>query len=328
MKSKLSIFAGLIVLLLVLACGSSGEGASPSAARVADVSQFPTPTRSQAEPQPTSPPVAAVQAQTTQNANATDGEQAPMTQEEIQELRQRLQSGELSEAEARQAFQRLRSQFGDGPGGAGGSQVAGSIESIEESSLTVATDLASVSVNVGADTIIRITSVLEPTALTDDAQVMVVSERQEGKTIARAITIIPEGQTQFRGGGLGRLGRDQGAAGANQAAPSGNQAAPGGGQGGFAGNQGGPFGRGGLFGTVTGASDTGFTLETQQGPLPITIDDDSVILETREGAFTDLQVGMQVRVAGPTAENGTIEARSVIVTPEGLEDTRRTDTGL
>ena len=29
---------------------------------------------------------------------------------------------------------------------------------------------------------------------------------------------------------------------------------------------------------------------------------------------------MQVRVAGPAAENGTIEARSVIVTPENLED--------
>ena len=53
-----------------------------------------------------------------------------------------------------------------------------------------------------------------------------------------------------------------------------------------------------------------------------------MILETREGAFTDLEVGMQVRVAGPAAENGTIEARSVIVTPENLEDPRRTDTGL
>ena len=237
-----------------------------------------------------------------------------MTQEEIQELRQRLQSGELTEEEARQAFQRLRSQFGDGPGGPGGSQVAGSIESIDESSLTVATDLASVSVNVGADTVIRVTSVLEPTALTEDARVMVVSERQEGKTLARVITIIPEGQTGFRGSGLGRFG--------------GGQGAPGGGQGGFGGNQGGAVGRGGLFGTVTGVSDTGFTLETQQGPLPIVIDDDSIILQTREGAFTDLEVGMQVRVAGPAAENGTIEARSVIVTPEGLEDTRRSDTGL
>ena len=326
MKTILSIVPGLLILLLVLACGSSDEG-DASTVQVADLSQFPTPTRSQAEPQPTSPP-AVVQVQSTQGAGASDGEQPPMTQEEIQELRQRLQSGQLTEEEARQVFQRLRSQFGDGPGGPGGSQVAGSIESIGESSLTVATDLASVSVNVGADTIFRITSVLEPTALADDAQVMVVSERQEGKTLARAITIIPEGQTGFRGGGLGRLGGRQGAPGGSQSGFGANQAAPGAGQGGFGGGQGGFAGRGGLFGTVTGADDTGFTLETQQGPLPIVMDDESVILETREGAITDLEVGMQVRIAGPAAENGVIEARSVIVTPENLEDPRRPNTGL
>ena len=304
----MSLLAGLLILLLALACGSSGEEASPAAAQVADVSQFPTPTRSQAEPQPTSPPSVA-QAQTSQG---TGNEQAPMTEAEIQDLRQRLQSGELTEEEARQAFQRLRSQFGDGPGGPGGSQVAGAIESIEESAFTVATELASVSVNVGADTIIRVTSVLEPTALTEDAQVMVVSERLEGKTLARAITIIPEGQEPF---GRGRGG-------------FGGQGGPGGGQGGFGGTQTVPGGRGGLFGTVMDVSDTGFTLETQQGPLPIVIDDDSVILETSQGAFTDLEVSMQVRVTGPADENGTIEARSVIVTPEELEDTRRTGTGL
>ena len=320
MKTKLSIFPGMVILLLLLACGSSEQEVSPTTAQVADVSQFPTPTRSQAEPQPTSPPAVA-QVQTSQDVGGSNDEQAPMTEEEIQDLRQRLQSGELSEEEAQQAFQRLRSQFGDGRGGPGGSQVAGSIESLEESSLTVATDVASVSVNVGADTVIRITSVLEPTALADDTQVMVVSERLEGKTLARVITIIPEGQTGFRGGGLGRLGGGQGAPGGGQGGFGPNQAAPGEGQGGFGGNR-------GLFGTVTGVSDTGFTLETQQGPLPIAIDEDSVILETREGAFTDLEIGMQVRVAGPAAENGTIEARSVIVTPEDLEDTRPTNTGL
>ena len=304
----MSLLAGLLIILLPLACGSSEDEPSPTTAQVADLSQFPTPTRSQAEPQPTSPPAVA-QAQTSQS---TGGDQAPMTEAEIQELRQRLQSGELTEEEARQAFQRLRSQFGDGPGGPGGSQVAGSIESIGESSLTVATDLASISVNVGADTIITITSVLEPTDLVEDAQVMVVSERQDGKTLARVITIIPEGQEAF-GGRLGRFGGGQGGFGANQTTP-------GGGQGGFG-------GRGGLFGTVTGVSDTGFTLDTQQGPLPIAIDDDSVILETRDGALTDLEVGMQVRVAGPAAENGAVEARTVIITPED-QDPRQPNTGL
>ena len=60
------------------------------------MSQFPTPTRSQAEPQPTSPPVVA-QVQTSQSAGGSNDEQAPMTEAEIQELRQRLQSGQLTE---------------------------------------------------------------------------------------------------------------------------------------------------------------------------------------------------------------------------------------
>lgn len=290
---------GLLLLILVLACASSDEADGP-AAQVADMSQFPTPTRSQAEPQPTSPPAVA-QAQATQGVNAASGEQEPISEAEIQELRQRLQSGELTEEEARQAFQRLRAQFGEGRGGPGGSQIAGSIESIEESAFTVATDLASIPVSVGADTIFRVTSVLEPTALTDDAQVMVASERQEGKTLARAVTVIPEGQTQFRGrqGGLG------------------------GAQGAFGGNQAGPGGRGGLFGTVTGVNDGGFTLETQQGPLPIVMNEGTVVIETREGSFADLEVGMQVRVTGPAEETGSVDARSVTITPAGLEDLLR-----
>ena len=299
MKTQLSMLAGLLIVLFILACASSDEGDSAAAAQVADVSQFPTPTRSLAEPQPTSQPVVA-QTQASQNANATTGEQAPMSEAEIQQLRQRLQSGELSEEEARQAFQRLRAQFGDGPGGAGGTQVAGSIESVEESTFTVATELASVSVSVGADTSIRVTSVLEPTALTDDAQVMVVSERLEGSTLARAITIIPEDQARFRGG----------------------QGGFGGAQGGLRGNQGGTGGPAGLFGAVTSVTDSGFTLETQQGPLPIAMNEESIILETRQGAFVDLEVGMQVRVTGPADENGSIDARAVTVTPQGLEGLR------
>ena len=166
MKTQLSMLAGLLTILFILACASSDEGDSAVAAQVADMSQFPTPTGSRAQPEPTAQPEI-VQVQASQDANGADGEQAPMSQAELQQLRQRLQSGELSEEEAQQAVQRLRQQFGDGTGRAGGTQVAGSIESVEESTFTVATELASVSVSVGADTIIRVTSVLEPAALTD-----------------------------------------------------------------------------------------------------------------------------------------------------------------
>ena len=69
-------------------------------------------------------------------------------------------------------------------------------------------------------------------------------------------------------------------------------------------------------------TDAGFTLETQQGPLPIGLDDDSVIVQTRQGVIGDLEAGMRARVAGPAAGNGDIDARSVVVTPQGLEDIR------
>ena len=270
---SLSILAGLLILLFMLACASTKEGGSAADSQVADVSQFPTPTRARANQQPTSQPVT-TQIQATQNADDAA---------EVAPLRQRLQSGELTEEEVREAFQRIRGQFGTGPGGAGGSQIAGSIESIDESTLTVATELASILVSVDADTIIRVTSVLEPAALTDGSQVLVVSERVEGSTLARAITIIPEGQA-----GVGR-------------------------------GQGGPVEGRGLFGTIESVNDTGFTLETQQGPLLVVVNEDSVVVETRQGAFADLETGMQVRVAGASDENGNIDARSVFVTPVGLE---------
>ena len=290
--------AGALILTVGAACGSAQEESPPAAAQVADLSQFPTPTRSQAQPRPTSPPPIS-QRQQSQSASET-AEVAPMTQEEMQQLRQRLQSGELSEEEAQQAIQRIRAQFGGGQSGApfggdAGSVAVGSIESVGENSITVKTELASVTAILGEDTNVRITSILEPTALTDGAQVMVVSERVEGSALARVVTIVPEGQVGFGGGP--------------------------GGQRGFGGGQG-DVGSRALFGTLVNVTDSGFLLETQQGPLPITMDDESVIVQTREGTVEDLEPGMLVRVVGPADDDGRIVARSVFVTPEELQDIR------
>ena len=299
-----------VVLVFALACGSADEGSGAAAAEVADLSQFPTPTRSQAAPAP-EPTTQAVAAQTQAEVATDDGgseaaEVQPMSQEELQQLRARLQSGELSEEEQQEAIQRLRAQFGGGQGGGGfggggGVQAVGSIESVGEGSVTVVTELATVTANVGENTNVSITSLLEPTALTDGAQVLVVSERVDASTLARLITVVPEGQ-----GGFGR-GRGAGLAG---------QAAAGGGQ---AGQQGGGGARP-LFGTIESIADSGFTLETQQGPLPIAMNEETVIIQTSQGTLDDLEAGMQVRVAGAENEDGTIEARLVAVTPEGLED--------
>lgn len=297
MRGVLVALAGMLVLIVGVACESSGEESVPAAAQVADLSQFPTPTRSQAQPRPTSPPPAA-QPQPGQNEGDTAAP-ASMTQEEIQQLRQRLQSGQMSEEEAQQAIQRLRAQFGGGQGGPfggdAGSVVVGSIESIGENTITVKTELASVTAGVGEETNVRITTVLEQAALISGAQVRVFSERVEGSTLARVVTIVPEGEGQSGfgpgQGGQGRLGAGQGNAGPRA-----------------------------LSGTVEDLTDTGFLLETQQGPLPMDMDDESVVIQTRQGTFDDLETGMQVSVVGPADEDGRIEARLVTVTPEGLDD--------
>ena len=304
MKGSLIALVGTLVVAFGVSCGST-DGGSGADAQVSDLSQFPTPSRSQAapEPEPTSQ-VAAAQAQTqlSQDEDVSEtAEVAPMSPEELQELRQRLQSGELSEEEAQQTIQRLRSGFGGG----GGSQAVGSIKTVSESALTVTTQLATVTASVGEGTNISITSILEPTALTAGSQVMVVSERVEGSTLARTITIVPEGQGGF-GRGAGVFGGGQGSAG------------------GFGGGQGGQGAVGArpLFGTVGSIEDSGFTLETQQGPLPIAMNEETLVVETRQGTVDDLEVGMQVRVIGPADENGEIDARSIIVTPDGLENLR------
>ena len=92
-----------------------------------------------------------------------------MSQEELQQLRDRLRSGELSEEETQEAIQRLGAQFGGGQGGqggfggGGGTQAVGSIESIDGTTIAVTTELATVTASVGENTNIMITSILEPT---------------------------------------------------------------------------------------------------------------------------------------------------------------------
>ena len=56
MRGVLIALVGALILTVGVACESSDEESPHAAAQVADLSQFPTPTRSQAEPRPTSPP--------------------------------------------------------------------------------------------------------------------------------------------------------------------------------------------------------------------------------------------------------------------------------
>ncbi len=316
MNRAIVAIVAVLLAVIVLACGSGGDEGSVSTLPTADISSFPTPSGSRATPTPEPEPTAtAATARSTQatevseDAGNVSADAPALTPEELQDLRARLQSGELSEEEAQEAFERLRSQFGGGQGGRGGfgpgglavSQSVGVIDSIEGNNLIVTTELGEVTATLGENTTTNITSVLGPYALTDDTQVIVVSERVDGVNLARTITVLPEGQAGFGrgGGGLGGLG--------------GGQA----GQGGSGGLELGAARP--LAGSVTSATASGFTLETQQGPLPISVDEETLIIETRQGSVADLEAGMQVTVFGQADEEGVISALAVNVVPEGLD---------
>ena len=309
MKALLVMLVVTLTVSVAVSCGSTDEEIGAAASpQVTDLSEFPTPTRSQAAPRPATPTaVAGSQPGPDQQSGQISGV-SQFDEEELEQLRQRLQSGELSPEEAQAAIQRLRSQVGGGDV----SQAVGSIAAVSQNTITVSTELATITANVGDDTNISVTSVFDTTALAEGSRVMVISERVEGISLARVITLVPEGDagigSGLRGFGGGRSGTGGPGDGQN---PLGR----------FDGGQA-SAGAAPLVGTIGFVEDGELILETQQGPLPIILDEETLVVETRPGVLTDLEAGMQVRVTGPADESGSIEARSIVVTPEGFEGVR------
>ena len=76
-------------------------------------------------------------------------------------------------------------------------------------------------------------------------------------------------------------------------------------------------GRGGLAGTIESVEGNTVTVNTAQGPLQATIGADTTIQTFAEGTLADLQPGLQVTVTGQQAQDGTVQATSILITPEG-----------
>ena len=73
----------------------------------------------------------------------------------------------------------------------------------------------------------------------------------------------------------------------------------------------------GIVGTIKKVEGNVLTVNTQRGPLAATIGTDSTIQKLAEGTLADLQTGAGVTVIGQPGEDGTVEAVSIIITPEG-----------
>ena len=77
-------------------------------------------------------------------------------------------------------------------------------------------------------------------------------------------------------------------------------------------------GRGGLTGIIEKIEGSTLTVNTAQGPLQATIGADTTIQMFSQGALADMETGIQVTVTGQRAEDGTVEATSILITPEGV----------
>ena len=118
-------------------------------------------------------------------------------QQTLDQIRQRIQSGEANQEEIADLRQQLQGPF-RGAATAGASAVRagiiGTIERIDESTITLNTQQGILEAAVGTDTIVQITTEVSLADLKTGMQVTITGERGEkGGFDARTIFVIPEG---------------------------------------------------------------------------------------------------------------------------------------
>ena len=223
--------------------------------------------------------------------------------ETIQRIRDRVQSGELTQEQARELIQQ---QF-QGQTPAGGRQPAperaepesasthaGVIQSIQGDLVTLTWGQGEIQVSLGSIATIEqiATGSLEDLSVGD--AITVVGQRTEQGVVARAI--IPEGV----GGGFGgALGSRPGGFGGGQR--------DGGGQG--------SFGAAGtsLVGMIESIGDGQVTVNTEQGPFVASVNEQTVVQVLTKATLADLASGQRITVQGTTSDDGTIHADSILI---------------
>ena len=172
--------------------------------------------RTQAEPEPQ---MSFIQAPSAQGGLAAGGAGGEMSQAQIQELRQRAQSGEITPEE----IQQIRAQTAQTGGGVGGEvltaaqadaggRTMGTVKSVEDGIMTVETFQGTIQVNVDADTTIQGLTEVSLSDVEVDSMAVVVGESTEsGELDASSVIVLPEGI--LGAGGFRRPGAGMGGAG-------------------------------------------------------------------------------------------------------------------
>ena len=125
--------------------------------------------------------------------------------EDLTRLRQRFQSGEVSQEEVAQLRQQFQGQGGRGGGFggvAGGGRLTGTIESIQGETVTINTPQGPLQAVLNAETTIQMFTEGTLTDLETGVSVTVVGVRDEdGAVTARSIVITPQGAEGLFGAG-------------------------------------------------------------------------------------------------------------------------------
>lgn len=220
---------------------------------------------------------------------------------EIQELLQKAQSGNMSQedqARLRELMQEALAEAGieapaGGQGGFGAPPTTGTITAIFGATITIEHDDDSgltTDLDIGENTNITVINELTSANLTEGTNVAGTVRRGEGGRIFIInLTVIPEQQGGFRGllgGGL----------------PSGNDATN----------------LSNINGTIAEINDQTISVETTQGSLRLTVNEDSKIIATSSGSLSDIAEGMAAIAFGGNQDNTPIQPNSLIVGPESL----------
>ena len=225
---------------------------------------------------------------------------------EIQELIQKAQSGNISQedqARLRELIQETLADAGIEPLGAqsgyGSPPIQGTIAEISGSTLTIdhADDSGmSTDIVVADSTSITIINDLNPADLATGANVAGTVQRGEGGRIfILNLTVLPQQQGQEpRGGVRGLFGRGT-FAGANDATNVSN-----------------------INGTIAEINDQTISVETTQGTLRLTANEESNIISTSQASLSDITEDMAVIAFGGNQENTPIQPANLIVGPESL----------
>lgn len=244
----------------------------------------------------------------------------------LDQLREQIQSGEVTPDDLAQFQQQFQGrQFGQGGRRLGGA-LTGTVQSVSGNTVTVDTSEGSLQATVGENTTIQQTIEVALADLTLGARVNVGGVRgEDGTFLAQTIAVVPESQQGPGGFGGGQLSQEdltqfrqqfQGQFGQERGAISGGV----GGRGAFGGRTAGGSGSGGLSGTIESVDGNTIMVNTDQGSLPVAVGEDTTIQKTVEVTLADLTEGTRVSIVGARNESGDVEARAIIVIPEGQED--------